>query len=108
MNGGWYSFSGQLGKLRVPRVFQAKIAVAELTQLSMECDSYLRNFSPPGLLVHVFGKGAGNWYPLLAAKRFGKGRVTAWTTGASPQWGINFVKWPQYNQFWRQVFTANY
>jgi uncharacterized membrane protein len=42
--------------------------------------------------------------PLLAARAFGAGRVTCWTTGASPHWGINFMKWNQYGQFWRQVF----
>jgi len=49
---------------------------------------------------------ADRWYPLLAARALGRGRVTAWTTGASPHWGVNFVKWPQLNQFWRQVFST--
>lgn len=48
----------------------------------------------------------GRWYPLLAERALEKGRVTAWTTGASPHWGINFVRWPQYEQFWRQVFAG--
>ncbi|HTR98190.1 MAG TPA: glutamine amidotransferase, partial [Bacteroidota bacterium] len=46
----------------------------------------------------------GTWYPLLAARPYGKGRVTCWTTGASPHWGINFMKWREYPRFWKQVF----
>ena len=48
----------------------------------------------------------GDWYPLLASRKFGAGKVTSWTTGASPHWGINLMKWKQYPQFWKQVFTA--
>jgi uncharacterized membrane protein len=48
----------------------------------------------------------GTWHPLLAEHRFGKGRVSCWTTGASPHWGINFMKWKQYGQFWSQVFAG--
>jgi uncharacterized membrane protein len=47
----------------------------------------------------------GQWYPLLASRGYGAGRVTCWTTGASPHWGINFMKWKQYAQFWKQVFA---
>jgi uncharacterized membrane protein len=43
-------------------------------------------------------------HPLLAARAFGAGRVTCWMSGASPHWGINFMKWIQYGRFWRQVF----
>jgi hypothetical protein len=48
----------------------------------------------------------GEWHPLLASRSFGKGRVTAWTTGASPHRGINFMKWKQYTQLWKQVFAS--
>jgi uncharacterized membrane protein len=47
----------------------------------------------------------GKWYPLLAVRPFGKGLVSCWMTGASPHWGINFMKWQQYAKFWRQLFT---
>jgi len=44
------------------------------------------------------------WYPLFAERRFGRGRTTAWTTSASPHWGLNFMKWDHYDRFWQQVF----
>ncbi len=44
------------------------------------------------------------WYPLLAERRVGGGRSSVWTTGASPHWGVNFMKWDQYARFWSQVF----
>jgi uncharacterized membrane protein len=46
------------------------------------------------------------WYPLLAERWFGRGRTTAWTTSASPHWGINFMKWDNYDRFWAQVFSV--
>src|SRR6266536_1937256 len=47
----------------------------------------------------------GKWYPLLAERKLGAGRVTCWMSGASPHWGINFMKWNSYRQFWAQVFA---
>jgi uncharacterized membrane protein len=47
----------------------------------------------------------GKWHPLLASHNFGKGYVSCWMTGASPHWGINFMKWKEYSKFWNQVFT---
>ena len=51
---------------------------------------------------------ADRWHPLLAARKLNKGRVTCWTTGASPHWGINLVRWPQYEQFWSQLLTSTH
>ena len=47
------------------------------------------------------------WYPLLAERHIKRGRCTAWTTGASPHWGVNFMKWDLYDQFWAQLFVAD-
>ncbi|MGH9901128.1 MAG: glutamine amidotransferase, partial [Pyrinomonadaceae bacterium] len=47
----------------------------------------------------------GRRHPLLAERRLGAGRVTCWMTGASPHWGINFMKWPDYRRFWSQLFN---
>jgi len=49
---------------------------------------------------------ADRWCPLLATRSLGAGRVSSWTTGASPHWGINLVKWPQYDLFWNQMLAA--
>lgn len=137
MNGGWYSFSGQLGKggwgrslfadalpvqcLETDDLLESTEALA--TRVNAPSHPVLAgiDFStlPPllgfnetkprdecGTMVDIeFG---GRWFPLLSSRSLGRGRVTAWTTGASPHWGVNFVKWPQYDRFWRQVFTADY
>ncbi len=49
----------------------------------------------------------GQWYPLLAERSVGAGRVTCWMSGASPHWGINFMKWDSYLRFWTQVFNRS-
>jgi uncharacterized membrane protein len=54
-------------------------------------------------VVEIHDKGA--WYPLLASRTYSGGRVTSWTMGASPHWAINFMKWKQYPQLWKQVFV---
>jgi len=39
--------------------------------------------------IHYMSK----WYPLLAARYFGKGKASVFTSSASPHWRINLVKW---------------
>ena len=62
--------------------------------------------SPGGDVILEIRHG-DRWYPLLAERKFGRGRTTAWTTGASPHWGINFMKWDQYDHFWHQLFASS-
>ena len=40
--------------------------------------------------------------PLLAVRAFGKGRVLAFTSDPAPHWGLNFVYWDGYGEFWRR------
>ncbi len=134
MNGGWYSYGGELGKGGWGRsVFHEVLPVIcrEGDDLIESTSSYpvrtmiaehpaigninvneippilgfnqttLRPGAEALLEIHAWGE----WHPLLAGHRFGKGKVTAFTTSASPHWGINLVKWPQYNQLWKQLFT---
>ena len=134
MNGGWYSFSGQVGKGGWGRsLFRDVLPVKCLetddlleSTASFEVRSSMENhpilkgidFSgfPPILgfnetkrrtesetLLEI--KYWDQWFPLLAQHSFGQGRVSAWMTGASPHWGINLIKWNQYDQFWEQLFT---
>ena len=51
-------------------------------------------------------KDGDQWHPLFATRNYGKGKVSAWMTGASPHWGINFMKWSEYPKFWKQLFTS--
>ncbi len=135
MNGGWYSFTGELGKggwrrSRMHDIFP--IECLEYDDLIESTDGYeVKCFNenhpmvkgidfatiPPLLgfnetkeikeaetLVKI--NYQGTWYPLLALRKIGKGYTTGWMTGASPHWGINFMKWEEYNKFWQQVFSA--
>ena len=134
MNGGWYSFSGQLAKggwgrsrfhdLLPVECLSTDDLIESTSGYPVRC---LRPDHPsaagidwgsiPPLLgfnevkpragcdVIVEINDQGRWFPLLASRSHGKGRVTAWMTGASPHWGINFMKWKEYHRFWRQVFA---
>ena len=135
MNGGWYSFGGELGKggwgrsrlhdLLPVVCLQSDDLIESTAGFPVRCslpdDPIVRGIdwsSLPALLgfnetrlrdgcravVEIGDQGI--WYPLLAAREYGKGRVTCWTTGASPHWGINFMKWPRYADLWKQVFAG--
>lgn len=41
--------------------------------------------------------------PLLAHWQFGLGRTVAFTSDARNKWAHDWIGWPQYQQFWRQV-----
>jgi uncharacterized membrane protein len=43
--------------------------------------------------------------PFLACWEIGKGRVMAITSDAAPHWGSDFIRWPQYQQFWHQAIS---
>lgn len=134
MNGGWLSFSGELGKGGWGRsrfhdalpveCIQDDDLIESTAGFEIRCSSPDHPMAtgldwttaPPMLgfnecrirdgsesVVEI--ENCGTWYPLLASRHLGDGRVTCWTTGASPHWGINFMKWPQYGQFWKQVFS---
>lgn len=134
MNGGWLSFSGELGKGGWARSrFHHVLPVECLPHddLIESTDGYkinckLKNHPfvknidwksfPPILgfnevilrdkakcIIEI--QNLGKWYPLLAAHDFKKGYVSCWMTGASPHWGINFMKWSEYPKFWQQVFS---
>jgi len=134
MNGGWLSFAGELGKGGWGRSRFHDVLPVECLQhddliestagFEIRCSSADHPMAdgidwataPPLLgfnecktrdgsdaIVEI--ENAGMWHPLLASRSLGSGRVTCWTTVASPHWGINFMKWPQYGQFWKQVFS---
>lgn len=134
MNGGWYSFSGQLSKggwgrsrfhdllsveciptddliestsgypVRVPEPAHSMTKGIDWTTMPPLL-GFNETRPRPGCDVLVEIQDQGKWYPLLAARSAGKGRVTCWMSGASPHWGINFMKWKEYRRFWKQVFV---
>ena len=132
MNGGWLSFAGELGKGGWGRsrfhdalpveCLQHDDLVESTAGYNVRCalpdhpmvDGLNLAEAPPLLgfnqcrlregsdaIAEI--EDAGRWYPLLAARSLGAGRVSCWMSGASPHWGINFMKWPSYRQFWAQV-----
>jgi uncharacterized membrane protein len=134
MNGGWYSFGGELGKggwgrslfhevlpvicregddlIESTASFDVRPASAQhpvLEGISLEGIPPILGFNQTELrkdaicLVEIYAWN--KWHPLLAARNFGKGKVTAFTTSPSPHWGINLVRWPSYNKLWNQLFT---
>lgn len=135
MNGGWYSFGGELGKggwgrSRLHDLFpvvclQGDDLIESTAGFDVRCNDAghrlvrgldwstlpaLLGFNETRLregsaaLVEILDQAT--WYPLLASRSVGSGRVTCWMSGASPHWGINFMKWKQYRQFWKQVFVG--
>ncbi|HUE82656.1 MAG TPA: glutamine amidotransferase [Pyrinomonadaceae bacterium] len=134
MNGGWLSFAGELGKGGWGRsrfhnalpveCLQHDDLIESTAGYSVRCvgpeHPSMRGIdwsTVPALLGFNETKlrqgsdciieieNQGEWHPLLAERRLDSGRVTCWMTGASPHWGINFVKWQYYNQFWSQLFS---
>lgn len=133
LNGGWLSFGGELGKggwgrsrfhdvlpveclqhddliestagYKVRCVLPEHPAVKSLDWSTMPPllgFNEVRIRSGSDSIVEI--EHAGNSYPLFAGRRYGKGLVTCWMSGASPHWGINFMKWSSYGRFWSQVF----
>lgn len=135
MMGGWYSFGGERGtggwaRSRFHEVLP--VVCLEGDDLIESTSSFPVRISSPGHPVlngitleeippllgfneTLLRAGAtsileigwkSKWFPLLSARRFGKGKTSAFTTSASPHWGINLVKWKKYDQLWQQLFTC--
>ena len=43
--------------------------------------------------------------PLLAISNSGKGKVLAYTSDPAPHWGLNFVYWKHYSDFWLKCLS---
>jgi uncharacterized membrane protein len=43
--------------------------------------------------------------PLVAVRQVGKGKVLAYTSDPAPHWGLNFVYWKYYNDFWLKCLS---
>jgi Mg-chelatase subunit ChlD/uncharacterized membrane protein len=43
--------------------------------------------------------------PILAHWNYGLGRVAAWTSDLTPQWGKNWLSWSDFNRFWTQAMN---
>ena len=125
--GGWLSFSGEMGKggwnrTRLREILPVRCleyedlventegftAVATEPGKPVFADLELDTFAPilgynqtlpredcPVLLTV---RETGD--PLVAGGQFGRGRTLAYTSDPAPHWGINFVFWEHYREFW--------
>lgn len=127
MLGGWYSFTGELGRGgwgRTPLRDVLPVRCLETDDLVESTEGYgpsltesgkrffkgLRVATMPPLLGYnktlprrdatmlLTVKETGD--PLLAGREVGKGRVLAYMSDPAPHWGCNFVYWEHYNAFW--------
>ncbi|MFN7280472.1 MAG: glutamine amidotransferase, partial [bacterium] len=128
--GGWYSFTGELGKGGWGRTRLAEILpvrcldyedLVETTEgFSMEITDEGKTLCPdldlsgcPPILgynkTHVLEsstviarfKETGD--PAIVIGQFGKGKVLVYTSDPSPHWGCNFVYWDGYPAFWQSL-----
>lgn len=137
MNGGWYSFAGEIGKGGWGRsIFHEVLPVIckegddlvestagypvravnsnhlVIKEINFEKIPPILGFNETKLrdgseaILEI--RSQNNWYPLLAARKYKEGKVSAFMTSASPHWGINLVKWEKYDLFWQQLFTKLY
>ena len=128
--GGWYSFTGELGKggwgrTRLAEILPVKCLdfedLVENTEgFSMEiteegkrlCPTLNLRGCPPILgynktipkqdsIVIANFKETGD--PAIVLQTFEKGKVLVYTSDPSPHWGCNFVYWDGYSAFWQTM-----
>ena len=128
MLGGWYSFTGELGKGGWGRTRLAELLPVRCLEVEDLVET-TEGFSPqvtaagrkafggcalesaPPLLGYnktrplkggtVLLKVRETGDPLLAVRSFGRGRVLAYMSDPAPHWGCNFVYWKGYPAFWQ-------
>lgn len=125
--GGWYSFTGEIGKGGWGRTELANILPVkcldyedlkettegftpvvteagekQLNQIDFSsCPpilGYNETIPLPDSDVLMNLKETG--HPLLVTRKIGKGVSLAYTSDPAPHWGCNFVYWSEYNHFW--------
>ena len=128
--GGWYSFTGELGKGGWGRTRLAEILpvrcldyedLVETTEgFSMElthegmalCPDLDLSGCPPILGYNkthvlesstVIARFIETGDPAIVIGNVGKGKVLVYTSDPSPHWGCNFVYWDGYPGFWRSL-----
>ncbi len=125
--GGWYSFTGELGKggwgrTQLADILPVKCLDHEDLKESTEGYTPLATIggkekmqgldlgSCPPILGYnqtlpieegkVLMEIEETGDPLLATRKVGKGMTLAYTSDPAPHWGCNFVYWKEYQGFW--------
>jgi uncharacterized membrane protein len=131
--GGWYSFTGEMGKGGWGRTRLAEalpVRCLEVEDLVESTEGFApkataagRRFfagADPGSMPPFLGYNktqrraagrvllevAGTGDPLLAVRRLGRGHVLAFMSDPAPHWGLNFVYWDGYAEFWLRCLGA--
>jgi uncharacterized membrane protein len=126
--GGWYSFTGEMGKGgwgRTPLRDILPVTCLPYEDLVESTEGFkpvvtsagrakLKGISfdacPPILGYNLTARRSdcevlmeiGNeGAPLLATRNVGVGKVLAFTSDPAPHWGCNFVFWSEYAKFWQ-------
>ncbi len=127
--GGWYSFTGEMGKggwgrtllrdilpvkclphedlmestegfrPRVTTVGQSRLAGIPFADCPPILGYNLTERQPDSEVLMEIGDEGA---PLLALRQVGAGRVLAFTSDPAPHWGCNFVYWQEYARFWQR------
>ena len=125
--GGWYSFTGELGKGGWGRTLLRDILPVtclptedlvestegyypQITHFGKQAMSGIDLTNIPPILGYnetiphpestILLAVQGTEHPLLLTREIGQGKVLAYTSDPAPHWGANFVFWEQYNAFW--------
>ena len=125
--GGWYSFTGELGKGGWGRTLLREILPVRCLDFEDLIEStegffaeattegkkhyqgidfktmppllgYNKTLPKQGAKVLLRVKETGD--PLVAVWTYGKGRVLTFASDPAPHWGCNFVFWAKYAEFW--------
>ena len=131
--GGWYSFTGEMGKGGWGRTRLAEalpVRCLDVEDLVESTEGFAprataagRRFfagadlrsMPPFLGYNRTKRRAGATVllevaqtrdPLLAVRPLGRGRVLAFMSDPAPHWGLNFVYWDGYADFWLRCLKA--
>ena len=130
--GGWYSFTGELGRGGWGRTLFTKILpvrcldfedlvestegfTAVPTEAGRKIFEGIDFESMPPILGYnktlavdegrILLKVKETGDPLLAVRERGRGRTLAYTSDPAPHWGCNFVFWDRYNDFWLRCIS---
>ncbi|MBN2049800.1 MAG: hypothetical protein JW760_05095 [Spirochaetales bacterium] len=128
--GGWYSFTGELGRGGWGRTGLKDLMPVEcldIEDLMESTEGFTAEFSPEGKKLlqgldldslppilgynkvkeisrdTVLARFRETGDPMLIIGFRGKGKVLAYTSDPAPHWGCNFVFWKDYGKFWNRL-----
>ncbi|MCB0331921.1 MAG: VWA domain-containing protein [Bdellovibrionales bacterium] len=67
---------------------------------------YVQTKVKPKADLELVAFSAGTAEPLLASWKVGKGKSIAFTSDANGRWSQDWIRWPQFITFWREVIES--